>query len=396
MLSHNYSVVMKKKNSGEPGHPGREWLVLWDNGLKSVRKLLDDISGNKGEGNGNQIIDALKKIGLLSFIGTVFVWQDLEICKQFVLHWSQKTTTTRVNDVEIDVSFDTFMEATGLQCEEHTVISEDADRRAEASDNASVLMAMMVERLTNKSGVSLDDFKGSWLQDLLLLLRNTTWMQSNLEKKHLSPSLLRYVSEALNGKRLRLGKLIHDKFACEIARLHHASPLGEHPKNVVTTSVGPVICCLYAHAVLTRSLASLDVLPSFAGKEKVSMKVSIEFRHEETSEIIYKGERRVPQKSEEESCVKEETVSGMPAKLSSRSRQVTSYSQLHHLAKRRRMQESVPASSLPRDSSTIEGWAAKVLELECTIARQNSELAQCRLRLFKEGATCCLRCRNQI
>ncbi|KAL3681875.1 hypothetical protein R1sor_024831 [Riccia sorocarpa] len=374
------SVVMKKKNSGGPGHPGREWLVLGDNGLKSVRKLLEDISGNKGERDGNQLIDALKKMGMFSYIRTVFVWQDLEICKQFVLNWSRKRKTTRVNDVEIDVNFGTFMEATGLQCEEHTVISEDADRRAEAPDNSSVLMSMMAKRLENKSSVRLDDFKGSWLQDLLLLFRNTIWMQSSLREEYLSPPLLQYVSKALNGKRLSLGKLIHDKFACEIARLQHASSLGEQPKNVLMTSAGPVICFLYAHAVLTRSLASLDVLPSVAGEK--TMKVSIEFRQEQTRKIIYNGERRVPKKSEDESCVKEGRVSGMPAKLSSR--EVTSSCQLHHPAKKRRLQESVPASSLPRDSSTIEGWAAKVLELKVKIARQSYELAQCRLRLFKE------------
>ncbi|KAL3681864.1 hypothetical protein R1sor_024820 [Riccia sorocarpa] len=386
----------------------REWLVLWDDGLKLVRNLVEDSSGDKGEEDGDQrIIKVLKKLGLLSFIRTVFIGQDVEICKQFVLHWSQKKKTTRVNGVQIDVSFGKFMEATGLQCEEDTVISEDADQREEASDHASVQIAMIgaderVKSVMKKKVVSLDDFNGSWLQDLLLLLRNTIWMKSKLSDRRLSAGLLQFVSKGMSGERWPPGKLIHKNFISELARLQSRSSFGENPLldqpvKVLTTSVGPIICFLYAHAVLTRSLANLDVLPSFAG-DKI-MKISIEFRQGMTRKISYEGERRVPQKFEDDSCAEQETVSGMPSKLSSL--KVTSSScQLHRPGKRRRVQDSVPASSLPRDSSTIEGWASstlvssKVLELECTVARQNSELAQYRLRLFKEGATCCLSCRN--
>ncbi|KAL2619960.1 hypothetical protein R1flu_000165 [Riccia fluitans] len=204
----------------------------------------------------------------------------------------------------------------------------------------------------------------------------------------LAPDVLRFLCDALSLKRFTWSKIIHMKFLGEVVRLHGQSLSGRRsPRG--KTACGPLMCFLYAHAVLTRSLADLDDLLSFTG-EKI-MKVSVEFPGEKTRKIVYEGQRHVSRKSEEDGF-KQDGSSRMPSAITSLE---VATSQFNHSGKRSRLVEQcVPSISLPKDSLTIEGWAANVLELECTIARQNAELAESRLLVFKQGEASCKRCKR--
>ncbi|KAL2619962.1 hypothetical protein R1flu_000167 [Riccia fluitans] len=254
-------------------------LVLWNFGLKTVRNLMEDGKTLRNE-RGQRVLDALSKIGLFNFMRQVFKWQMWEVSSQFVLHWNQTEKKTRVDDVEIDASFRTFVKATGLQAEESAMAAEDENHSERPCDNTSA--QKIWKRLDNKCVVTLEDFTDPWLQDLLLLLSTTIGMKTTFPTR-LAPDLLETVAEALSGKRVRWSKIIHDKFICEVSRLKHGSMTGvkRHPDGtvkVLRTVAGPVMCFLYAHANHTRALAELDgLLPS--PREK-SVKVPIEFQGE--------------------------------------------------------------------------------------------------------------------
>ncbi|KAL3681884.1 hypothetical protein R1sor_024840 [Riccia sorocarpa] len=476
-------------------------LVLWNFGLKTVRNLLED--GNKLRNERNQrVLDALRKIGLFNFMRTVFKWQMWEISSQFVLHWNQTEKKTRVDDVEIDASFRTFVKATGLQAEESAFAAEDAKQGDRPCDNASA--QKIWERLDHKCVVTLEDFKDPWLQDLLLLLSTTIGMKTTFPTR-LAPDLLETVAEALSGKRVRWSKIIHDKFICEVSRLKHGSQSGikRHPDGsikVLRTVAGPVMCFLYAHANHTRALAELDgLLPS--PREK-SVKVSADFQGEPGENVVPKPEDAEGQEGKQDGISKmpfrlasQEVVTShfastpkkskltdhglpsvtLPASSSPTSSSITlpliglkkvkvepdtplscveeravkvsvepqrerglsgeyfpkadhlsksedaddhegcstqdgvsripeattlevDTSEFDYPAKKSKLAEhSTPSGAPPASTSAVtlptslsnEDWAAKVLELECIIARQNAELAECRLRLYMhEKATC--------
>ncbi|KAL3681873.1 hypothetical protein R1sor_024829 [Riccia sorocarpa] len=356
-----------------------EWLILSERGLDLVSTQVKDGSKKTNE----RVKDALAMIGLLNYIWRIYTWQQQEICCDFVLHWNETEKKTVVNGLEIDVSGETFVKVTGLETEEN---SGDADQEDLFSEYVSLRSLQRMREGNNyeSTGVLLTKFREPWLRDLLTLLSVTVGMECN-NLNRAAPHVIQLVFESVSDNQFRRNQMIHYNFTYEVSRMQSMWESSQRRPIREETAAGPVMCFLYAHAILTRSLASVDGLLWFAGEK--TMRIAIEFPGGKTKKITFEGERRVPSKSViksvglEEECLMEEASAGLT------SLEVTSRELAHPAKRNRLLEQCLPSRCLPTDLLTLEGWAAKVLELECTIARQNAELAENRLRLFTQGTS---------
>ncbi|OAE27405.1 hypothetical protein AXG93_2015s1340 [Marchantia polymorpha subsp. ruderalis] len=365
----------KPRESGSCSTDEKWRLLLLSVGLYRVRnivthgsKLLDD--------RDKQIFEALTKIGLFDFMRTVWKWQKVEICDEFVHNWNGQDKKTVVNNTEIDVSLQSFVMVTGLLAEESAMAPEDPKHGTNGSRSEACFEVTAKRRDgSNKQLVaSMDD---PVLRDLLFLLSETVWMKTT-ELKRVPLDLMTYVTEAMAGKKFRWSKILHTKFLTELGRLHAQSQdLSDGLIRVSKTVAGPVMCFLYIHAKLkAEALADLSGTVVHYREGKV-----IDAKIEDGSKEEHGSRSGVADQKDQ---AKEEKALG-PRTPTSRTK-FKLYTQVTR-EKRKDLSDEDEESfmiDLPECSSLADSLAANVLQLECLIARKHAELAECKLRLYAE------------